>query len=52
MRYNQQMYKQTSKSWEGEFSPGFNARGQAISDDEERDLRQLEKVKLAGLGHQ
>lgn len=45
------MYKQTSKSREGEFSLGFNARGQAIKDDEEGDLRQLE-VKLAGFGDQ
>ena len=45
------MYKQTSKFREGEFSLGFNARGQAIKDDEERDLRPLE-VKLAELGDQ
>ena len=52
MGYLKSTNVQTSISREGEFSLGFNARGQAIKDDEESDLRQLEEVKLAGLGDQ
>ena len=52
MGYLKSTNVQTSISREEEFSLGFNARGQAIKDDEESDLRQLEEVKLAGLGDQ